>query len=100
MSVEYSPIRVSTIKPQKELTFNLHIRFKEQFLLYLKVGEAVDRDKLKKLKKQKVARFFIDSNDEEKYQHYLDDLLDAAVVVLGLTPSHVATRAASACCRA
>ncbi|MDC0253661.1 hypothetical protein OAK75_02095 [Bacteriovoracales bacterium] len=79
MSVEYSPIRVSTIKPQKELTFNLHIRFKEQFLLYLKVGEAVDRDKLKKLKKQKVARFFIDSNDEEKYQHYLDDLLDAAV---------------------
>ena len=79
MGVEYSPIRVSTIKPQKKLTFDLHIRFKEQFLLYLKVGEAVDRDKLKKLKKQKVARFFIDSNDEEKYQHYLDDLLDAAV---------------------
>jgi HD-GYP domain-containing protein (c-di-GMP phosphodiesterase class II) len=79
VSVEYSPIRVSTIKPQKSLTFDLHIRFKEQFLLYLKVGEAVDRDKLKKLKKQKVARFFIDSNDEEKYQSYLDDLLDAAV---------------------
>ena len=72
MSVEYSPIRVSTIKPQKELTFNLHIRFKEQFLLYLKVGEAVDRDKLKN-EINKIIVYFKDKNIKN---HELENLLN------------------------
>lgn len=77
--MKYTPVRVSTINPKLPLTFDLHLFFKETYLVYKRSGDALEKDKIKKLRKQKVGKFFIDSDDEKKYQAYVDNLLDAVL---------------------
>lgn len=76
VSMEFTPLRISTVKPLRELTFDLYIHFKEQYLCYAKRGEQLSEDKFSKLKAQKIAKFFITENDESNYQKFLDALLD------------------------
>jgi HD-GYP domain-containing protein (c-di-GMP phosphodiesterase class II) len=73
--MEYTPLRISTVKPLKNLTFDLYIFFKEQFLCYSKTGEQLSEEKFSKLKTQKIAKFFITESDEVNYQKFLDMLL-------------------------
>lgn len=74
--MEFTPLRISTVKPLRELTFDLYIYFKEQYLCYAKRGEKLSEEKFQKLKTQKVAKFFITEKDEINYQHFLDSLLE------------------------
>ncbi len=71
----YTPLRISTIKPTRELTFDLYIFFKETFLKYQENGTSIEEEKYAKLKKQKIAKFYITEEDEPKYQSFLDKLL-------------------------
>ncbi len=71
----YTPLRISTIKPNRKLTFTLFIHFKEQYITYAQVGSEIEEEKYKKLKKQKIAKFYIDEKDELNYQSFLDALL-------------------------
>ncbi len=77
--MEFTPLRISTIKPQKSITFDLYIFFKEQFLKYIDNGQAIGPEHLVKLRQQKIARFFITDQDEIKYQQFLDDILQEAI---------------------
>lgn len=72
----HTPLRISTIKPEKTIDFDLYIFFKETYIIYLKSGEALSPPQYQKLKKQKIAKFFITESDEVKYQSFLDHLLD------------------------
>lgn len=74
--MEFTPLRITTVKPLRDLTFDLYILFKEQYLCYAKSGEQLTEEKFSKLKAQKVAKFFITENDELNYQKFLDALLD------------------------
>ncbi len=71
----YSPLRISTIKPQKILPFNLYIFFRDTYLCYKETGKTIEEELLLKLKKQRVAKFHIQAEDELKYQEYLDEIL-------------------------
>ncbi len=71
----YTPLRISTIRPHKALTFDLYIFFQEKFLRYADTGKKIEDEHLVKLKKQKIAKFFITDKDEEKYQQFLDEIL-------------------------
>lgn len=73
--MDFTPLRISTVKPLKRLTFDLYIFFKEHYLCYLKKGEQLSEDKYSKLKVQKIAKFFIAESDEYNYQNFLDSLL-------------------------
>jgi HD-GYP domain-containing protein (c-di-GMP phosphodiesterase class II) len=73
--MDFTPLRISTVKPQKSLTFDLYIFFKEQYLCYAQRGSQLTDDKYTKLKAQKVAKFFITEADEINYQKFLDNLL-------------------------
>lgn len=74
--MEFTPLRISTVKPLRELTFDLYIFFKEQYLCYSKRGEQLTEEKFQKLKTQKIAKFFITESDEGNYQKFLDALLE------------------------
>lgn len=74
--MDFTPLRISTVKPLRDLTFDLYIFFKEQYLCYVKRGEQLSEEKFEKLKTQKIAKFFITENDESNYQKFLDALLD------------------------
>lgn len=73
--MDYTPLRISTVKPLRSLTFDLYIFFKDQYLCYVKKDEQLTEDKYAKLKTQKVAKFFITESDELNYQKFLDALL-------------------------
>jgi HD-GYP domain-containing protein (c-di-GMP phosphodiesterase class II) len=74
--MDFTPLRITTVKPQRELTFDLYIHFKEQYLCYSKRGDKLSEEKFLKLKAQKIAKFFITEDDEINYQKFLDALLD------------------------
>jgi HD-GYP domain-containing protein (c-di-GMP phosphodiesterase class II) len=73
--MDYTPLRISTVKPARGLTFDLYIYFKEQYLCYAKNGEQLSEEKYQKLKAQQIAKFFITEADEKNYQKFLDALL-------------------------
>lgn len=77
--MEFTPIRISTIIPKKALSFELYIFFKEQFLKYIEVGRQLEEDHLDKLKRQKIARFYIRDSDEVNYQSFLDEILNVTI---------------------
>lgn len=73
--MDFTPLRISTLKPNRSLSFDLYIFFKEQYLCYSKKGEQLTEEKYQKLKIQKIAKFFITEADEVNYQRFLDELL-------------------------
>jgi len=72
----YTPIRISTLKPDMNIPFELHIFFKEQYIQYSPSGESIEKEKFRKLRRQKIAKFFILDSSETLYQEFLDDLLN------------------------
>jgi HD-GYP domain-containing protein (c-di-GMP phosphodiesterase class II) len=74
--MDFTPLRITTVKPQRQLTFDLYIHFKDHYLCYSKRGEQLTEEKFLKLKTQKIAKFFITEEDETNYQKFLDALLD------------------------
>lgn len=72
----FTPLRITTVKPQRDLTFDLYIFFKEQYLCYARRGDQLSPEKFQKLKVQKIAKFYITEDDEINYQKFLDALLD------------------------
>ncbi|PJB54277.1 MAG: hypothetical protein CO099_02450 [Bdellovibrio sp. CG_4_9_14_3_um_filter_39_7] len=72
----YSPIRISTLKSKLDIPFPLFIHFRDHYLEYAKAGSQFTDDKFIKLKRQKIARFYILDVDEKKYQNFLDELLN------------------------
>lgn len=72
----YTPLRISTVKPNRVLTFDLYVFFKETYLCYTNRGTAIEDEKYLKLKKQKIAKFYITEKDELNYQRFLDELLN------------------------
>ena len=77
--MDFTPLRISTVKPLRDLNFDLYIYFKEQFLCYAKRGEQLSEEKFQKLKVQKIAKFFITETDEGNYQNFLDALLQETI---------------------
>lgn len=75
----YTPLRISTIPPERGLTFDLYIQFKDHYLKYIGKGDPIDTAKYNKLKEQKVARFYITASEEELYQKFLDMILTEAL---------------------
>jgi HD-GYP domain-containing protein (c-di-GMP phosphodiesterase class II) len=73
--MDFTPLRISTVKPLRKLSFDLYIFFKDQYLCYAKTGEQLSEEKFLKLKTQKIAKFYITEEDELNYQTFLDALL-------------------------
>lgn len=74
--MDFTPLRIRTIRPNTETGFDLYIHYKETYLLYKNADDSIPDNLHHKLMKQKLAKFYIDSKDEEKYHSYLDAILD------------------------
>ncbi|MEH0860840.1 HD-GYP domain-containing protein [Halobacteriovorax sp. DPLXC-1] len=74
--MKFIPLQITTISPSKTITFDLYIYFKETYLKYQEAGTLIPTDKLEKLTKQKVAKFYIDDKDIHMYQTYIQELMN------------------------
>lgn len=75
----YLPLRISTVRPNEKLTFDLFIFFKETYLCYTKKGIGIEPSKLEQLKSQDIAKFYITEADADNYQIFIDQTLLAAM---------------------
>lgn len=72
----FTPVRITTIKAEREVPFPVYIHFKEQYLEYVKPGMSIEKDKYKKLRRQKITKFYILDEHEGSYQEFLDSFLE------------------------
>ncbi len=82
--MNFTPVRISTLRPDLPLNFEVYIYFKEQHLLYVKNGDAIEREKFNQLKKQKITKFFIKEEEELNYQDFLERLLSDTLADEGI----------------
>lgn len=84
--MEFVPLRITTVKAETELTFDLYIYFKEHYLCYASKGKSLTPDKLSKLIKQDVADFFIPASQVDNVTIFMDKALNEALYSEGLEP--------------
>lgn len=77
--MSYLPVRVSTLKSQVALGFDIYIKLPHKVLLYARGDDDVEQVRLDSLKKKKVRKLFINDDDEAKYQGYIDRCLAEAM---------------------
>lgn len=75
----YLPIRLTTLKGQIKLGFNVYVQLPHKVLLYAKSDDDIEDYRLKYLKKKKVRKLFIEDSEESKYQDYVDRCLNAVM---------------------
>jgi response regulator RpfG family c-di-GMP phosphodiesterase len=71
----YLPIRVTTLKGQVRLGFNVYVQLPHKILLYAAGMDDIEDHRIKYLKKKKVRKLFIDDSQESLYQDYVDRCL-------------------------
>ncbi len=77
--MEFIPLQIATIIPNKKITFDLYIHFKDQYIVYAQAGTKIPPEKLTKLALQQIARFYLTREQEGLYQDFLDSILTEAL---------------------
>lgn len=77
--MKYVPLRITTVKANSSLKFDLYIYFKEHYLCYAEKGVAIDEEKLEKLVKQEVADFFVPADQIDNVNVFMDETLTIAI---------------------
>ncbi|MCX7978795.1 MAG: HD domain-containing protein [Bdellovibrionaceae bacterium] len=76
--MDYTSIRVSTLRGDQKIGFNVFLKIGEKWILYLREGDSFEGDRLKRLKEKKLKKMFIKTEDEEKYRNYIQQNIDMA----------------------
>ena len=71
-------IRINSLHPQRATTFDLFIKINEKMVLYLKAGDALDAEKIKKLHDTGQEVFFIRESDRLEFKKYVHHQLNDA----------------------
>jgi HD-GYP domain-containing protein (c-di-GMP phosphodiesterase class II) len=81
---DYISIRISTLTPNLDLDFDVFVKlgYSDKLILYLKKGDFFEPEQIIKFKNKNVRKMFINLNDEQNYQNFLDKAL--ADVIAGV----------------
>ena len=75
----YLPIRVTTLKSDIELGFDVYVKLPHKILLYARASDDIESYRIKYLKGKKVRKLFINDSQEAQYQSYVDRCLKSAM---------------------
>lgn len=76
--MNHTSIRVSTLRGDQKISFNVFVKINEKFILYLREGDSFEGDRLKRLKEKKLKKMFIVEEHEDLYRQYLQQNIEAA----------------------
>ncbi len=76
--MDYTSIRVSTLRGDQKIDFNAYLKINEKMILYLRSGDHFDGERLKRLKEKKLKKMFILATQEPSYRSYLDKNIQMA----------------------
>lgn len=71
-------IRVSTLRGDQKLNFDVFVKINDKFVLYLRRGDSFEGLRLKRLKEKKLKEMFIQISDEINYLSYLKTNIESA----------------------
>jgi len=83
--MEFIPLKITTVKADTALTFDLYIYFKEHYLCYTPKGETIDEEKLEKLVHQKITDFFIPGDQIDNVTVFLNEAINMALCKDGIS---------------
>ena len=75
--LRYLPVQIVTIPAGKTISFDLYMQKDNQFIKFLDKGHQIEDQDLEHLKQNNVPRLYIDVAEEEKYDHYIDEIMRA-----------------------
>lgn len=87
---DYLPIRVSTLRGDRKITFDAYVRIGEKFILYCRKGDSFEGERLNRLKKKSLKKLYILKEQENEYKEYLRQNIDKAY---GTTSGEIEERA-------
>lgn len=96
----YLPVRVSTLRPDIILGFDLFIELPHKHIKYFRGEDSIDSERLVSLKVKKVRKLYINDHDETRYQSYVDRCLEEMMVDENIPvkeKAFVVTNASEAC---
>jgi len=71
----YIPIRIGTLVPGS-VDFDVFVQVGERHVHYIRLGDEIEGDRIKKLREKGVKKMFITEDSEPDYLNYLDRGLD------------------------
>lgn len=77
--MSYLPIRVSTLKSEIKLGFDVYVQLPHKILLYVRGDDDLEGHRIVYLKNKKVRKLYINDSEEVSYQNYIDRCLDEAM---------------------
>ena len=75
---EFLPIRISTLRGDLKISFNAYVYVAGKYILYCRHGDSFDGRRLKRLRKKKLKKLYITSDDEKPYRNYIVQSIESA----------------------
>lgn len=72
------PIRVSTLRGDLKIPFDVYILVAGKYIHYCRAGESFEGKRLERLKAKKLKKMFIRKDDDIAYRQYLEQSIDTA----------------------
>lgn len=70
----YFKIRVGSLLPDRPLTFDLYIQLNSKYVLYVRSGDKINQEKIKKLDRADI--FYIPAQQRQSYKNFVFDRLN------------------------
>ncbi len=74
----YVPVRVSTLRGDLKIPFNVFVRVAGKFILYCREGESFEGSRLDRLKTKKLLKMYIPEDKARSYDSYIRENIDRA----------------------
>jgi putative nucleotidyltransferase with HDIG domain len=68
----YVPVRVSTLRGDQKISFDLYIQIGTKHILFIRKGDSFEGTRLDRLKERKLRKMFILPDDEPHYRSYIE----------------------------
>lgn len=81
MTSKYIPIRVSTLRGDRPITFDAYVRVAGKYILFCREGDSFENQRLERLKGKRLTRMFVLTEQEQAYQKYLTENIRHAYAV-------------------
>lgn len=89
---DFVPIRVTTLRGDQEIPFDVYVRVAGKHILYCRQGDSFEGQRLNRLKEKKIKQLFIPLAREPDYRSYLSRNLDLAYKAASGKPLAVRTQ--------
>lgn len=76
--MDYIPVRVSTLRGDQKIDFDVYVKINDKMVLYLRQGDSFEGIRLQRFKEKKLKKLFILPDHEAAYRSYLQENIESA----------------------